>query len=650
MTGFAPWTAPDRALFVTLAITNGGTAPLDDLAIRLTVRDRVRSRSALRVALDREAQGEILAVTTEGLNDPLDPGETATVTIQRDLGSLANAFLPGRGGSGVYPLSIRVQAAEQTIAERSGAFVFLAQAPETQLNLVWIVPLHRATAIDATGTYDRERLAGELLGGGSVRTMVEIIERHATLGMTLAPSGLLLDQLADVANGFDARLENGDRVAVPTTDPIAVAAGELLGRLRVAVTSPAFELATMPYARADLAQLVAADMALDAQTQISAGRESVRQHLGRETHPGLFANAAYRADARSARTLATLGAEMLLLDPAALRERPEGRFGNPDRPEEVRASGRSFETLLVDAPARERMQARTDDPVLAAMGVFAEAAVTYFEVPGLATGRTFVLATDSMPSPAVAGPLSDAFAQAPWLKLRSPSAVVADPALAPSGEPLRLAPGDVETPERLELARTARRAVDVMRPVVEAPDLIAELDRRILIAESTDYARPATAGVAAAFARSARAAAEGTLGAIRVPARRVTLTSRGGRVPVTVVNDTGYTIRVRVRLDSAKVAFPEGASRRVTVEGRPDRTTLSTVTFDLEARAAGSFPIEVRIESPDGEFRIGTGQLLVRSTAVSAVAFAATAGGVLFLLGAWGRRAFVKRTKDDTTG
>ena len=650
MTGFAPWTAPDRPLFVTLAITNGGTATLEDVAIRLTIRDRVRSRSALRVALDREPQGEILAVTTEGLNDPLDPGETATVTIQRDLGSLANAFLPGRGGSGVYPLSIRVQAAEATISERSGAFVFLSQAPETQLNMVWVIPIHRATAIDATGTYDRDRLAGELLANGSVRSIVELIERHTTSALTLAPSGLLLDQLADVSNGFEARQDNGERVAVPSTDPIAIAAGELLLRLRAAIVAPAFELATVPYSRADLVQLLGADMALDAGKQITAGRDSVRHHLGRETHPGLFANAAYRADARSARTLATLGAEILLLDPASLRETPEGRFGNPDRPEEVRASGRAFDALLVDAPARERMQTRTDDPVLTAMGVFAEAAVTYFEVPGLATARTFVLATDSMPSPAIAGPLSDALAQAPWLKLRSPSSLIADPALAPSGEPLRLASSDLDTREPLALARAARRAVDVMRPVVEAPALIAELDRRILIAESIDYTRPSAASVATAFARSASAAADATLGAIRVPARRVTLTSRGGRVPVTVVNDTGYTIMVRLRLDSAKVAFPEGASRRVTVEGRPDRQTLSTVTFDLEARAAGSFPIEVRIESPDGEYRIGTGQLLVRSTAVSAVAFAATAGGVLFLLGAWGRRAYVKRTKERTTG
>ena len=197
-------------------------------------------------------------------------------------------------------------------------------------------------------------------------------------------------------------------------------------------------------------------------------------------------------------------------------------------------------------------------------------------------------------------------------------------------------------------ARAARRTVDLLGPVVEAPDLLATLNRKIMIAESIDYGR-SRQNVAVAFARSARTTAEATLAGIKVPPRRVTLTSRGGRVPVTVVNETGYTIRVRVRLDSAKVAFPEGASRRVTVEGRPDRQSLSTVTFDLEARAAGSFPIEVKIETPDGSRQIGTGQLLVRSTAVSAVAFAATAGGVLFLVGAWARRA-VKRPKAKPAG
>ena len=125
-------------------------------------------------------------------------------------GSLATAFLPGRGGSGVYPLAINVQSGVQTLAKRSGAFVFLAQTPESQLNVVWVLPIHRATAMDELGAYNKAQLGRELLENGAVRGTVELLERHPGAGLTLAPTGLLADQLADVSNGFDARLENGE--------------------------------------------------------------------------------------------------------------------------------------------------------------------------------------------------------------------------------------------------------------------------------------------------------------------------------------------------------------------------------------------------------------------------------------------------------
>lgn len=654
LTSFSSSTAPDRPLVVTLAVTNSGTTSVEEVAIRLTIHERVRNRSALTQALDREPQGEVLAVTTEELNEPLAPDETRIVTIQRDLGSLATAFAAGRGGSGVYPLTIRVTVGERTVIDRSGAFVFLATAPETKLNVVWVMPIHRATAADSTGAYNRTQLNRELLAGGTIRGMVEILERHPAAALTLAPSGLLADQLFDISNGFDARAEGGGRTPVPASDPIALAAGELLARLRTAFASPAFEVATAPYARADLTTLVGADMLLDARQQVAGGQVTVARHLGRRPDPAVFVNANYRADVRSARTLAALGAKILVLDPAILRDRPEGRFGHPDRPEEVRGSGQSFDALLIDGPTRNRLQSPPEDPVLTAMGVLAEAAITFFEVPGVAPARTIVLGTDTMPSPAIAGPLLDALALSPWALLRTASGAVNDPVLRPAAEPLRLKTFDVDTSERLLLARAARRTLDVLERVVEAPDVLAELDRRILVAESADFAggNARRTAAAVAYARSARATAEGTLRAITVPPRRVTFTSRRGpRVPVTVVNQTGFPIVVRVHLDSAKVTFHNGSSRRVEIEANePGGKTLSTVTFDLEARTAGSFPINVRIETTDGEDVIGAGQLLVRSTAVSTVALAATAGGALFLLVAWGRRAFVRRPKAKANG
>jgi hypothetical protein len=166
----------------------------------------------------------------------------------------------------------------------------------------------------------------------------------------------------------------------------------------------------------------------------------------------------------------------------------------------------------------------------------------------------------------------------------------------------------------------------------------------ILVSESVDYDAQAAGGTS--VARGARDRALRRLAQISVPPRRVTLTSRSGRqVPVTVVNSTGYDIRVRVRLGSPKVTFPTGATRTISVPGKERGSTFGTLAFSLEAKAAGSFPLAVRLETPDGKDVIGSGQILIRSSAVSAVTFMATAGGALFLAVAWARRALSRRAK-----
>ena len=64
----------------------------------------------------------------------------------------------------------------------------------------------------------------------------------------------------------------------------------------------------------------------------------------------------------------------------------------------------------------------------------------------------------------------------------------------------------------------------------------------------------------------------------------------------------------------------------------------ATVDFTVLARAAGSFPLDVRLETPDGTRLIGRGSVILRSSAVSAVALLVVAGSTVFLLLAWARR------------
>jgi hypothetical protein len=117
----------------------------------------------------------------------------------------------------------------------------------------------------------------------------------------------------------------------------------------------------------------------------------------------------------------------------------------------------------------------------------------------------------------------------------------------------------------------------------------------------------------------------------------VTLTSRRGTVPVTVDNRATYPVRVRVRVTSPKLTFPRGDARVVTIPPHGD-----TITFEAEARSTGSFPMTVRLTSPNGRVDFASGKVVVRSTAANVLALVLTLSGALFLV-AWSSRDFIRR-------
>ncbi len=109
--------------------------------------------------------------------------------------------------------------------------------------------------------------------------------------------------------------------------------------------------------------------------------------------------------------------------------------------------------------------------------------------------------------------------------------------------------------------------------------------------------------------------------------------ARRGKVPITVTNKASYPVRVRINVSSPKVDFPDGTSQVVTVEPPGN----SRVEFSAITRSTGTFPILVRLTSPDRSIAFDTAELSVRSTAVNISALVLTVGGA-FLLIAWAVR------------
>jgi hypothetical protein len=121
--------------------------------------------------------------------------------------------------------------------------------------------------------------------------------------------------------------------------------------------------------------------------------------------------------------------------------------------------------------------------------------------------------------------------------------------------------------------------------------------------------------------------------AVTVDAKRVTLTSRRAKVPITFENKLSHSVRVKVHLDSPKLLFPLGPEP--VIELPPGRTTLRD-PFVVEARTSGTFPMTIVLTSVDDQLRFGQEtRVTVRSAVFGGFALALTIGALVFLAGWW---------------
>jgi hypothetical protein len=112
----------------------------------------------------------------------------------------------------------------------------------------------------------------------------------------------------------------------------------------------------------------------------------------------------------------------------------------------------------------------------------------------------------------------------------------------------------------------------------------------------------------------------------------ITLTARDGTIPLTLTNDSGHPVDVRVRWRSNQLEFPAGTELDLTLPPGQTREDIRVRT-----RTSGAFSLDVVVTSPDGSIVLDESSFTVRSTTVSGVGLLLSGGAGLFLLIWWAR-------------
>ena len=629
------WAGAGDTFRVVLQVKNNTAEPVTDLQARLSFFQPASSRTDLdaRLSASQRARSDPGAQDTLKLDETIPARETRTVTISKALSDVS--FL-GKQDDRVYPVRITLSGARGQAAPIWVPLVYFNQQVPLPLGLALVIPLHIPAIYDEDGVVVPARLR-EQIGSGRIGRILDGLMGFPDVPVTIAPSALLLDTLADLSDGYTIQTRSG-AAAVPPSDPVAVGSAVLLARIKALASRPQTRLLVSPYSGARLPRLVAAGLTDRANAQVTSARLRLRTLLGLDPLPGWVLPTGGELDDPTLTALLRSGLTDTIVVPSSLKSRSDSKL----------TAGAAVTLTTRD---RVDVPALVEDPGLASRLVsgkgrsasetrqrfLAEAAALMLEQPGRKRAVVAVAPLDWDPDDATVGGILDALARSPWMRGTTPDAILADTDLAPIGRSQiagpRAATGTGEPPaDYFASLREAKRMIGQYADLGPPPERLARVETNLLIAESADWWTGRSAMERGTrYARAAGRIVRQEFAKIRAPgSQHITLTAHQGVIPIQVRSETDYPIDLVISLDSDKLAFPDGMRLKRRLPPRGQNVEVRAI-----ARTTGTFPVRVVIETPGRGVVLGSSQLVVRSTAYNVVGLGITGSAGLFLVAWW---------------
>ncbi|MFN2490727.1 MAG: DUF6049 family protein [Actinomycetota bacterium] len=677
------WHDENDGLGLTLRISNHTDDPLQDYQVQLLAFDRIESRTALHDSFESPPETLIGTRTKPflGANTTIAPGAERTVAVGAPLSSLG---LDEDSPSGVYPLQVSLGRllSDSSLDLFTTDLVFYPSTPQTPLNVVPVLALSAIPARDPTGAFALDPVTGTrpleeaLTRGGWLHALLSELVQHRGLRVGVAPTPRLVEEIADLADGF-VRLGDEGKREIGAQDRVAEAARALLDDLRDLLERRGVQPLLVPYSAPDLpttgnpstgdgdlalrqwseAQDVLSD-ALDLQLG-ALGKTWIFPPAGRLDAPTLEALQSRRAaPGGQLNTLFSSDSVEQPGDPAAAGC-PEGvpTFACPVQVKTLEGTTTGF---VADAGLQERFGAlvREGDEALDLQRLFAETAMIREEAPSLA-GRVVHFTIPSLwhPPRALARRLFTGLARAPWLRTLTPERALEESTVAVQRDVVDVASQLRNAPNGayLEVVTSASADIESFATAEPSVELITRLRRDILVAQSrlwwTDLA---LVEEGESFAQVPREEVGRYLSNVQVGGRNaVTLTSREQAIPLVLFNDNPFDVRVQIHLRSIGLDFGEGPDFYDTLNVAPGNKPF---TVEAAARASGNFSMEVELTTPDGALDMGEAggeNIRIRSTEFNRIALFLTLGALVYLVLFYTLRALRRRggaAPDDASG
>jgi hypothetical protein len=603
------WIEPDGDVGLELDVTS---APRD-ATLSVTFHDRLAGRFEFAESLTGEGLPRTLRTVADQTIAELDPDGDNRIALA--FGLRSGSGDPARVAvrrSGLHPIRVEVRAADGSPA---GGFVtHIARLPDEvdeRLGVAVVQSFGAAPSRQPDGTIQIDQAARSELTAAT-----ESFDASLGVPVTFRFTPELLDALAQSSEALDAALltEVGALAATGST-------------------------ALSPYVRLDVDALADANMDEVLTERLELGAGTVRERIGAQVDTGTWV-----VDEE----LGGTGLEALVDNGVAQVVVPHELLAGDVQTPQVRpfdltdSSLRRVPALTTD-PGLQAHAGSTSSPVLDAQHLVADLAAIWFDRPAVARGVALAL-PDGTPDRTFVRTALEGIGTSPVLGTGSVAGVIAD------AEPASVDGIDEaveELDDRLALGLAARDVPDLTdyRTDLRATEALAATSADVFREADENDTDPLQLAVSTSsdltprqrelYLTTITERVESDLANIAMPERAVvTLPSRDGVIPITLVNNTGKVATVAIELDSDRLEFPEGERVEFTLV-----EALNPVEIPVEVRSSGAFPLDMSLETPDGTVQMVDSTYTIRSTAVSGLGIALSVAAIGVLAVWWFRTA-----------
>jgi hypothetical protein len=647
----------DSKLNIKIRVSNESTETLEGFALNLGRESRLTSRSDLQNSFE-SPPGLAIEAITRVIGQNVAPDESRVVTLD----DAVTEVLAG-DEAGIYPASINLLQEDDAtpLDSLTTHLMYYPDGAESQLNFVTAVPLNDVPARGPDGGFvvdaedDRPSIEEAVAGRGWLtRTVRELNRLGGKLRLGLAPTPRLVEEIADMSDGYRRGNEQ-----VSEDSPEARGAAEALEQLRQVLAADGVQPLLVPYANPDLPSMAANGASGHVATQITLGETILSDILEVDVDRSWLFPPGERIDADSLELMkltSNVGEKTFFSDSSLVDVANPLLAGCPieglTAACPVSVSTQAGETLgyQSDTGLQDRLTevVREDDDRLNLQRFFAETAMIREEQPSR-TDRIVQVTLPSLwhPTPALTRTLFRGLASAPWLNTVTPEEGLA---LDIDRSDRRIEDGAGGVPHEIDAfgysaIEEAESTIESFNSVGPPAAMYQRLLRNSLVAESRNWwinQELATRGLA--YARASAQEARSELDKISIEVSdRITLTSRAEDIPVRVLNDAGYPVKVRFQLESPQLRF-EDEQVQTFESGR------TPLTIPVRADTSGFFPVTMALITPDGSEVIAESEPTVRSTEFNNVALTITMGALFFLIAFYLWRWYRRRNAPPAQG